>query len=154
MMTLLIQLILGEASVSVTALLGILAAVGGLGGIATLLLAPRQGRSIAVQASESAVRAVNDAMANLRLELELAQKELSEAQKELAEARNEREELIERVSGLQKNVDDLSKRLQHYQEHLDKGEMPPPYEGPDRRKEDDTSYSGPERRLSRKRRGK
>lgn len=143
-----------DISISTTVLFGALAAIGGLGGVTTLVLAPRQGRSIAVSASESAVRTVNEAMTTLRADLKQAQDELARAQAELAEAREEREELIERVSSLQMNVEDLSHRLNHYQEHLDRGEMPPPYMGPERRRMMDPSYTGPERRSRKVRRPK
>lgn len=142
---------IAETQLGVGELLAILAAIGGLGGVATLFLAPRQGRSIAVQASEAAVRALNSSMETLRTDLARAHRELEKAQRELDEARGEREDLLDQVGALQTRVRELEERLDWAKTYIDKGQLPPPYQGPDRRKEDDPAYKGPERRTVKKR---
>jgi chromosome segregation ATPase len=129
-------------------LIAAFAAVGGLGGLTTLLTAPRQGRSIAVQAAEAAVRSVNEAMetlrnhlADARQELQAAKTQVESVQRQLDEERIRSETarenaaasqavLAQRIGWLQDRIRDLERQRRRA---IDRGDVAALYEGPERR---------------------
>lgn len=139
-------LIASTTGASPTLIVGILGALGGIGALANIYLAPRQGKSIAVTASEAAVRAVNEAMASLQRQLDDARRELTRTQDKLMEvqanAEVERKALTMRVELLQDRVKELESRLNDERSGIDKSA----YSGSERRAYRPDFYRGPERR--------
>lgn len=134
------------AGLTIGELVIVLGALGGAGGVATLLLLPRQGRSIAVQASESAVRAVNAVLERQEEELKESRAELARAHRaldedrrrhhaeieamrnELADANTARRLLVARVETLQVKVDRLEAKLARTRSAIDAGRIGPEFE--------------------------
>lgn len=163
--------IASSTGASTTLVVGILGGLGGLGVLVNFFLAPRQGRSIAVSASEAAVRAVNEALASLQNQLSAARAELDrtkaqldevqqrmiEVQKEAASAKeeaakqlqaaqwkaaDERKLLNEKIVNLVGRIRELERRVEEEKRGVDKSA----YRGPERRVEDTGRTDGPDRR--------
>jgi peptidoglycan hydrolase CwlO-like protein len=119
-------------------IIAVLSALIGGSGIAGWLTVRSTNKSLAVEASDNAVDAVNKALERIEHELDEARAEVERLRKQLAEARDkavgERSVLQERINQLQERVVYLEKVISKYKRRSeDLGEDAPPYFGPERR---------------------